>query len=533
MKTFNNKILRFFCPALLCLVLGVVSCKEDDDEEIDQLRMFMPTGNISSASGENQVTLTWQESLLSNGQASYTVEVAADTLFETPVVFTGVTDTTAITLTEEQLEVRQTYFARIKANAQGNTPESKWLTSNGFGIRGVQLFLDNPVKSTDLTEVGVILRFTSREDLTSIVLTDENGATQEIALTPADLSAGSVVIDNLTSRTTYTANILAGDRNRGTTTFRTKEPLAGILIDLRGIEGRPGVLQDTITLVPNGSTIILKRGMTYTISATTSLDRSVTITSGTDLTIEELASIYFTSNFNIVAGSNISKIHFQDVNMSSDDATNRYIFNINQASAIETLSFDNVRASMFRGLVRLQAQPTIITRFSLNNSVVDSIGSYGIINVDVATSMVENISLTNSTIYKAEKVIVSRNNSSSVLIENVTINEAPVSGQYLIDYSTSGTNNVTDGIVLRNIILGTGKADSQTIRGIRSSTTTSVEVSNSYSTSDYVTTNFPITGLTAYSGTALNLWVNPKNGNFQFKDQSFAGRTSAGDPRWR
>ncbi|MFC6998924.1 DUF5123 domain-containing protein [Rufibacter roseus] len=532
MKNLFSTYLKLPSLVLALVVIGFASCKEDD-ENLAPMRMFQPGGIISSSSGESSVRLSWKtppNTVESN--VSYTVEVAKDTLFETPVVFSGVTDTTYIVLTEDDIAVKETYFARIKTNAtETSGGESKWLTSNSFRIRGIQLFLDNPVKGTDIADNAVILRFTSREELTRIVLTSESGATREITLTPTQKAQGMVTVTGLESRTTYTADILAGNRNRGSTTFRTKEPLSGILIDLREIEGRPGVLEDTITQVPNGSTIILKRGFTYTISSTTLLDRSVTITSGSDLTVPELASIYFTSNFNIVAGSNIEKIVFKDVIMSSDDATSRYIFNINNASAIDTVSFDNVRASKFRGIVRLQSQPTTINNFRVNNSVIDSIGSYGVINIDVASSKVEKISIRNSTIYKAEKFVVSRNNSTSVLLENLTINELPIAGQYLVDYNTS--NNVSDGIVLRNVILGTGKADNQTIRGIRAGATTTVSVNNSYNTSDYVTTNFSISGLTPYNGTALNLWVNPKNGDFRFKDQNFPGRNTAGDPRWR
>lgn len=515
-------------------MLGIASCKEDE-ENLEPMRMFQPAGVIASTSGESEVKLSWKTPPNTvAGKVSYSVEVAKDTLFATPIVFTGVTDTTAITITDDKLTPKEFYFARVRTISKDNSGEqSKPLTSNRFSIRGAQLFLDNPVKSTDVSDRAVRLRFTSRTELTKIVLTSATGAPREITLTQADLASGTVLVDNLASKTSYTAEIFAGAKSRGTTTFRTSEPLAGNLIDLRGILNRPGVLQDTLPQIPNGSTVILKRGVTYNITSAISLDKSVTITSGSDLTEQNLASIYMTSNFAITAGSNIDYLVFKDVNMSSDNATSKYVFNINTASTIKTMTFDNVRASMFRGIVRLQTSPVTITDFTVNNSVMDSLGSYGVINVDVVTSKVENIVIKNSTIYKAEKIVTSRNNSTSVLIENVTVNESPLAGGYLVDYSTSPTNNVTNGIKIKNSILGIGKNGSQAIRGVRANAATLVEATGTYTTADYVATSNQIPGVTPYSATSLNLWQDPKNGNFRLKDAAFPGKATAGDPRWR
>jgi hypothetical protein len=534
MKTLRSKFFQLIYPACLLLVIGVASCKEDE-ENLAPMRMFQPAGVIASTSGESNVKLTWKTPPNTvAGSVTYAVEVAKDTLFATPVVFKGTTDTTGITITDDQITPKQMYFARVKTISKNSSgEESKWLVSNRFSIRGAQLFLDNPVKSSDVSDRAVRLRFTSRTELTKIVLTSETGATREVLLTQADLTSGTVLVDNLAGKTTYTAELFAGTKGRGTTSFRTSEPLAGNLIDLRGITNRPGVLQDTLPQIPNGSTVILKRGLTYNITSAINLDKSVTITSGSDLTVQNLASIYMPSNFSITAGSNIDYLVFKDVNMSSDNATSRYVFNISNASTIKTMTFDNVRASMFRGIVRLQTAPTTITDFTVNNSVLDSLGSYGVINVDVATAKVENIVIKNSTIYKAEKVIVSKNNSTSVLIENVTVNETPLASQYLVDYSTSPTNNVTNGIKIKNSILGIGKAGSQTIRGVRAGTSTLVEATNTYTTADYVATANAIPGVTPYSATSLNLWQDPKNGNFRFKDAAFPGKATAGDPRWR
>jgi hypothetical protein len=71
--------------------------------------------------------------------------------------------------------------------------------------------------------------------------------------------------------------------------------------------------------------------------------------------------------------------------------------------------------------------------------------------------------------------------------------------------------------------------------GIRAGTSTTVSAVNSYSTSDFIITTAAaqIPGLVSYPNTAASLFEDPDNGNFKIKDASFAGKNSAGDPRWR
>jgi hypothetical protein len=52
-------------------------------------------------------------------------------------------------------------------------------------------------------------------------------------------------------------------------------------------------------------------------------------------------------------------------------------------------------------------------------------------------------------------------------------------------------------------------------------------------TSDCLFSANPITGANSYSGKAADLFTDPANGNFKIKDNSFAGKSTAGDPRWR
>ncbi|WP_162053323.1 DUF5123 domain-containing protein [Pontibacter pamirensis] len=535
MKVAINKILKLV-PVLLLGALGF-AC-EDDVEKLEPMRMFTPAGDVKAISGETQVNLTWPASLYTTNSsgATYTVEVAADTLFETPIILSVQTDTAGVVFTDEQLEVRQKYFARIKANTLGDRPESKsWAVSSGFMIRGEQIF--EALLNSSITDRGVLLKWREREGLTKIVLTPQSAAGEpagtpiEVDLTGEDLAVRTKLVTGLDASTTYRAEIFRDSRLMGYLTFTTNAPVVGNVIDLTGFTQRPSVLEDTLLQIESGSIVLLKKGVTYTISSTLNLDRSVTIMSENTVSPDK-ATIFFTSNFNVAEGSQIDSVVFKDVVMRSSDYGGKYVFNINKPTDIGKIKFDAVHAEIFRGIVRLQSAGINVDEFSVVNSVMDSLSNYGVLTIDNAGANVNDILFRNSTFYKIERVMTSKAGSASIIIENSTFNDAPEATRYLIDYNS---NDVSGGITFRNNIVGRGKkvGEDNAVNGIRTGSSTLITSSGSYATSDYNATGNQIPNLTVYSGTATDLFQDPKNGNFTIKDPSFAGAGSAGDPRWR
>ncbi|GAB3533827.1 DUF4957 domain-containing protein [Pontibacter brevis] len=535
MKVAINKILKLV-PVLLLGALAF-AC-EDDVEKLEPMRMFTPAGDVRAVSGETQVKLTWPASLYTtnNSGVTYTVEVAADTLFQTPIVLSVQTDTAGVVFTDEQLEVRQKYFARIKANALGERPESKnWVVSSGFTIRGEQIF--QALLNSDITDRGVLLKWRERQGLTRIVLTPQNAAGEpagepiEVELAEEDLASRTKLVTGLSASTTYRAEIFRGNRLVGYQTFTTNAPVVGNVIDLTSFTDRPSVLEDTLLQVESGSIVVLKKGVTYTISSTLDLDRSVTIMSENTVNPDK-ATIFFTSNFNIAEGSQIDSVVFKDVVMRSNDYGGTYVFNIDNPSTIGKIKFESSRAEIFRGIARIKTGGVTVDQFIVTNSIIDSLSNYGVLTVDNSGATVNNIIFSNSTFYKIERPIVSKSGANSIIIENSTFNEAPEAGRYLIDYSS---NNVSGGITFRNNIVGRGKkvGEDDAVKGIRAGSSTLITSSGSYATSDYNATGNQIPNLTVYSGTAADLFQDPKNGNFTIKDPNFAGKSSAGDPRWR
>jgi len=186
-------------------------------------------------------------------------------------------------------------------------------------------------------------------------------------------------------------------------------------------------------------------------------------------------------------------------------------------------------------LVRLQSGTTTVSNFTVNNCIFDSLAGYGVITVDNASCKADNITITNSTIYKAEKIITSKSASNSVTLQGLTINEAPGgSGNYVIDYNSA---TISTPVIIKDCILGIGKTSSGSIavRGARMSNG-SFLVTNTYSTSDYTlqaATPNPIPDLIPYTMKSTEIWQDPFNGNFKLTDATLVSK-SVGDPRgWR
>lgn len=526
--------------AAVLAMLTMASCEKDDELEVGvPKRMFTPASEIKATSEETSVFLSWHPSLHSSGlPVTYTVEVAADTLFETEVVFTTVTDTAGVTITDEDIQVRTPYYARVKANATGQSAESGWVVSSRFSIRGEQIFL--PLGDVDVTDEGALLSWRESAGIDKIVVVaidiegEPVGAATTFDLDEADILNGQKLIIGLEPETRYRAEIFAGENSKGTITFTTKEELEEGVIDLTGITDRPSVLQDTLSQIDDGSVVILKKGVTYTIDATTALDRSVKIMSEVSFEPGKAIIDLTSTNFDLVEGSSIDFIEFENLELIGD-GTGNYVFNIDKAGEVGKISFEGCVIRAFRGVTRIKTGGVFITDFQFNNSVIKDVLGYGVVNVDHVESKVDNIKLTNSTIYNVERIIIARQNaltSNSILIDNCTFYKTPQATRYLIDYNGV---DVTNGVQINNSILGIGLGDPDgdgevKVKGIRVGGGTLVESSNTYHTADYVATGNVIPDLKSYPGTSEDLFVDPANGDFTIKDETFEGKDTAGDP---
>ena len=542
MKNINYKINSLKIVALFLLL--AIACTKDEVGQLSLSRQFSPT-KFTITNGETQSTVTWSASLFTiSGQVTYAVEISdkADD-FSTPA-YTTTTSDVSVVLTDNMLTIKKDYYARVKAIGQDKTGDSNWLVSSSFKILGEQFL--NPVTSDNVIDKSVRLTWRASPDLTKIIITPVSGAPISIDLTGADLAATLKQVDNLTPGMSYTAEIFAGAKTKGTQPFTTVAPLTGNVVDLRGISvvKKPNILTDTLPDIPSGSIVLLKRGSGYALSAVYNLDRSVTIQSGLDFGTS-LATLKSSSNFNLAVGSVIDSIVFKDLVIKGGRANfgsynSDYILNANVAATVNKIRLQNCTVKILRGVVRGQAggAGTKYGNYIINNCLIDSIRDFGIATASSASAFA-NITITNTTIYRARKVILHTvAGNTSVAISNCTFNElvagtATPAANYFIDFNTA---NSVNGITIKNTIFGkvwneTGAGTA--VAGIRAGTLTAVNGSNSYYTTDFVNTTSPIPGLSSYSGTAAALFTDPNNGNFKILDNNFIGKGSSGDPRWR
>ncbi|WP_291913914.1 DUF5123 domain-containing protein [Chitinophaga sp. CB10] len=526
---FNYKYL----VVILLAIAGLGACKRTEDD-LAMPREFMPSGEISISSEDTVAILTWKAALYTT-KATYTVDLSKDSTFAT-YEHRFTTDTSGIRINDNYLTPRAKYFVRVRTNNADSTKSSHWLTSKSFSISGEQ-WLINPA-ATDIIDKSAIISWKPAPGFVKLELKATSEPVITVALDAATSQAGHIQVNGLKAATTYNVEIYdAAGKSKGYITFKTKDgvPANGTVIDLSAISGRPSVLMDTIAVVPSGSTIILKRGENYAFTSEVVLSKSLSIVAEISFN-PNYPVITFNSAMNLSAGATIDSVLFREVTLKGAVYTGSYVMNINKAGSIGKVNFESCNLEMFRGVVRVQtadAAGTAINTIGFNNCVIDSIADYGVVNGN-AQSALSNIRITNSTLYKMQKVIVGGKQAEAVEFTNVTINEAPQanSTSYLVDFNA---NNVSNGIKFTGCILGHGRINSNAIsvRGVRAGSGTTVSASATYTTGDYTATSNPIPGVIGYSATVAALFEDPYNGNFRIKDSGFPGKATAGDPRWR
>jgi hypothetical protein len=510
-------------------LLVLAACNKKDTLQQGPNRLFRPVLRQDMVSDGNWIEVNWQPI---KGATSYTLQLSRDT-FRT--IDASVTVDTTFHLFEN-LKWEQLYQVQVKANATDTAQNSKFSDLGSIKTPRFPTILNIPGTS-DIADNAVRVSWsTSGAAVTNIKIlkASDSSVVRDVTLSATDVTNQYRIVSSLSGATDYIIFLYSGSSVRGWANFKTNAPLVGKIVDLRDIEGRPTVLKDTLPLVESGSIILLKRGQIYTMSSSIALDKTVKIMSGTDLLNPQQAEIDFTSNFNFAAGAVIDSIEFNDVYMRSDSYGSRYVFNTTNGATVGKLKFMNSKIEIFRGIVRLQSGATTVNNFIVNNCIIDSISNYGVINVDNASCKVDNISITNSTIYKVERFITSTKpaaGSTSVLVSDCTFNEIITGSNILIDY---GSTNVTNGITVSNCIFGTVKGGGTVIRDVRYGSATSVNPSNNYRTSDYISAGSnDLPSVQVYPRSSTQLWKDPINGDFTIIDNTYPGRTNTGALRWR
>jgi len=522
----------------MLLALGVVSCKKDELGSNELVRMFMP-GDISVVSGDTIATLSWKASLYtSTTDVSYTIELSRHSLFAGTPELSQVTKSTQITVTDRQLAVRQKYFARLKANAVGNSGESNWLHSSGMTpIKGEQYL--RPILDGELTESKVTLRWVVNPGFNKITLTPKTGTPISVNLDPADIAAGVKAISGLSPKTTYDAAIFLGPAQKGYLTFTTfaGTPTGSNVVMVGPTDDLGAMLQ---TAVAPGTIFVLQQGSKYTNDASVKLPDNASITiwgqTGPNKPI-----IAFNQLLMPVNGGGTIRLENLDITgyQNGDPALTRrsYFVNQNAQSTTAEIIFENCTIrNMANSPMRLQTSTAIVfDKVTFNKCIVYDIGwngsngTYPFIS-NTITAKINNIYITNSTFYKVGYGLIAHNAapSNTVQVDNNTFYNVTGDGRLMIDYKTFVINSFS----FINNVVGKTASPAGTAKGVVSVTPPTVG-NNTYKTSDAVFSGNPFTNIIDYGKTSTDLFVDPAAGNFIFKDVNFPGRSTSGDPRWR
>lgn len=516
-------------------ILLMAGCTKYNDWSTDDAhkRLFSPLTLTATVEGVIP-TLKWKTT---PGTKSFTIELSKDSLMFTNIVKTyeteGVVDADGgglLFVVPDLLDASSRYSARIKGKGTGIT-ESNWTIVTFLTLT------EQIMQSVDIADIepkAVTLRWNTPNQVTHFMI----GASRYDVTAP-EAAAGVKKITGLTPKTTYTATLYNNASIRGTQTFATKAdiPTGSNVIEVKSTDDLAAMLA---TSVPAGTIFVLLQGSLYKTDATITLPENSSFTiwgeDGPAKPVLAFNGITLPLNAGTIKFENVDITGYQDNNSSG--TKRNYIFNQSTASNTEAIVFENCIVRNFVNTpFRLQGSNTItVNKLTFNKCISydigdnNSNGTYAFIHTNVATGKVNNIEITNSTIYKIGYGLILHNlaPSATVNISNCTFNNTIGNGRYFIDYNAQA---VTTLFKFENNIFGKTLAQANTGRGVRAGST--MIVNNSYQTSDATVSANPFPGITAYSKASTDLFTDPDNGNFLIKDNGFAGKSSSGDPRWR
>ena len=538
MKTLIKTSIYIFLLAALVLT----SCKEDELPEAD--RIFSPVGiSITASSGIGICDLIVKWDIMPGAQ-SYTIELSSDSLLfeEANIIERFVTEKNEHTFTD--LRRGRLVSIRLRANSHDMEHDSRYVEGM------LRIPIENifyPAQSGDVKATSITMRYPQGALATHLVLFDiEKGEYTNYPLSEEDIENGVYKMTGVNGETNYAVAIFYGDEIRGqrevTTAYAPSGPNVIYLADTIKIK-------DVLTNADYiGKILVLPENHIDTITSNIEIVGGMTIYGHPD---GERASIESTTGSIFRFSPNASEdIEFIYCNFWKENPSNTdYIFNMNAAFGdVSKLAFTNCRFANFRrNFFRVQGGGVgIVNNLAIDNCEFEGMGvngDYGFFHIDVAGTAIKNISIKNSTfnvvgchlIYFGQSRTVG---CQSVTIENCTFYNAMHSSAARWFINLGNVNNPENSIItLKNVILGStvlnSTADPLPVHnGIKRENVTII-IEEVYQTNSFVIKDETAIDAKIYNGSAADLFADPAKGNFAIKDSEFAGKNTAGDPRWR
>lgn len=543
----NLKYMTVLGALALLAVLKFTSCVDKNDWEVDKShdRLFS-ISKMSVSATQTEAEFTWTTT---PNTEYYIIEISKDSLYNEiaqgasngSIVFGEDKSIKKSPYTLTGLESSTRYYFRVKGVSE--TKESRWayLEKFYFTTKGEQIML--AVDADEKTDKSVVLRWNAGDaPVSHIVLSyTADGDLQEIRidLTAENIANESVFIDQLIESTTYTAVIYNGENKRGEISFRTNEsiPQGGVSRTLDGTEDLVAYLD---TVRASNLTLVLPSGSLYETAWVNELSEAQTtlpipdhITSLTITGAEggAQAAINATS---IKLGVGLTKLRFKNVELRGKSSSSDYVVNESATRPIDNISFDGCTIHTFRGVFRMQndANTSNISKISFTDCIVHTIEGYGLINGSAKATFGE-INIENCTFYNLKEVfVVLKSKPSAINMSSCTFYNCIKDGKYYFDMKNGDADCTPANFKIEKCIFG--KVYGGTARGTNPGNKTDTFVFESYFTTDcLLNAGYPLGGVEAYEGTSADLFTNPDAADFSIKDVLFAGKDTAGDPRWK
>lgn len=529
---------KIFLKLMLLAVVGVTltSCEKDiNDWDVDpshnrlfkSLTFDVVQANATTvelkytkAVSANKYVFEFSKDNLEFNEIIKTVEILADTL----TAFANSTTPTKVEYRTifDDLDGASGYSVRMKSIDTISGSESKY-SQLYFETAAEQLFT-----AWDVSTDRIAMTWTPTTKVTHIsvfnAITLEE--VQKNVLTPDQIAKGKMELTNLSPGTNYIVVIFNNDTGRGTKTLKTFGLQGGVIINVNPGDDISALVSDAISQGKPNVTLMFKGGVAYDIG-------TLTLPAG-------LSNISFTGE-SAVDGSlpalNIGevkltdaifgKVLFEKVNLVG--GTGDYLVNLGTDGVeIEEYAFAGCIIENYRATVRVQNKDVKLNKVTFNDNIIKNSGGYGVVNVGGTNAAVDSISFNNSTITELTTQLMDvRTKVKSMFIGNCTFyNETRALSQLIrldknnLPSSFEAPNNIiagsNSGAELKSFSLS---YDAGTFAG-------------SYRTNEMgIKQEFP--NITVFQGSAVDLFVDPANGDFTVKpDSGFGGRGTAGDPRW-
>ena len=568
---------------LVVMFFGLQGCKKELDQDRELPRIFSPA-NMASSVSTPYVSISWDTV---HGATEYRVQIFQDSLQFLDENKWRPTDNPSGDIYTEETQIvvgplpsGHRYSALIQAISDDPTKSSKD-TRITFNVP-VEQILAAP-QPGDVKRVSITVRFPAGTAVTNlkVFLTDDEDEeptpVEEIELTSADIAAGMAVVADLESSTNYTIQIFNGDVRRGSRNYTTNPlldfPNAVYLHDLSDLKTE---MENPDNI---GMILILPESWEHSVTETMRPAGPMTIMGDPDGLRAKINTTGTTPISLRDFGNQGGKLEFNYVDFFRTDGfaatgtggNGAYIMNMNQAEGVngggftlDTFAFINCTFKGYdRNLFRVQGRiwgAASSVQASIDYLIVDdcqmnTVGmgnyDYGMVYMDVEQFAIYNIQIMNSTfnrfagnlIWYANNVRTVEQSTKTITIKNNTFwgihhnNDS----RFIVDLRPTPPAGHTVSVSIENNIFSfvqnvNAAEPNHMFNGVRSTTGVNVSAYDNFETNDWAVRPGTEISATAYPGSALDLFVDPLNGDFRIKDGNFfelPNAANAGDPRWR